>query len=168
MSVVTDPAVTGSSCTTYTTPIFGFMVFSTGINKQSAAGSVKILFNGGTHDKEKIQTGGMIVDNVTNSRITVPVDGVYEITGQLSWSTTTSAAGDGVVPNVYVNGSIYSQAWYWAGLAFGQNNGEEMGRNTKFVFTLTAGQYLELYITDSNSTLDIHAGGLFVKLLYAT
>jgi hypothetical protein len=80
-------------------------------------------------------------DNVTNYRFTAKDAGMYLINAGVVWTNTN--AGNSYRFTLYKNGSINYDSYYW--LNAGATNASELPQNMTQLYSLNAGDYLELY-----------------------
>ena len=91
-----------------------------------------------------INQGGMTLSN-NNSRVEVPVSGIYLVNGMASGGNyTTADAGDGVRLQVMRNGSSYPGVKAYGMNSLGSSNNQEFFWSFSIFLNLTATDYLEL------------------------
>ncbi len=91
-----------------------------------------------------INQGGMSLSN-SNSRVQVPVSGIYLVNGMASGGNyTTADAGDGVRLQVMRNGSSYPDVKAYGMNTLGSTNNQEFFWSFSIFLNLTATDYLEL------------------------
>ena len=91
-----------------------------------------------------INQGGMILSN-SNSRVEVPVSGIYLVNGMASGGNyTTTDAGDGVRLQVMRNGTSYPDVKAYGMNTLGSTNNQEFFWSFSIFLDLTATDYIEL------------------------
>ena len=105
--------------------------------------------------------GGCTV-NAAKSRITVPVTGTYLISALASGQKTNAGeSGDGIGFELFKNGSAPINSNAFPLQTFGQNDGDEWSFSFCIPLPLAASDYLEVVLTNVNSSAGTLKYGYF-------
>ena len=137
------------------------MVFTNAVNVTSPSEDTPLQFSG-----LDVSKGGMTESN-SRSRITVPTAGVYLIHAMIAGSVVTAASSDGVELHLRKNGSRFPGEESFPISTYGTGAGDEYYFDFTIMLSLSANDYLEVSLTNIDSSQGNISRGVFcVTLLH--
>ena len=113
-----------------------------------------------------VSKGGMAESN-NRSRITVPTAGTYLISALISGSILTASSSDGIEFHLRKNGSIFPSSATFPITTYGTTAGDEYYIDYTIIINLSANDYLEVALTNIDSSqANIQRGYFAVSLLH--
>ena len=143
-----------------TMPHQACMVFTNPVDVTNPSENTPLQFSG-----LDVSKGGMAESN-TRSRITVPTTGTYLISALVAGTIITAASTDGVEFHLRKNGSIFPSSAVFPITSYGSTAGDEYYIDYTIILNLTANDYLEVALTNiDTSQADVQRGYFAVALI---